>query len=141
MAADITMVTYSGYRRYVRSTMTSTLRYTIGSTSTLIILVAPVLPSKLSTFPHPHTHTHSSHTHTHLTHSSHTPHRIAQDIFWRLKERDFILEETVEQLQCQQCNMYVQTTPTNVYKPTPSGSWPIVLWREFVRFAHTRYAM
>ncbi|XP_064397702.1 methionine--tRNA ligase, cytoplasmic-like isoform X2 [Halichondria panicea] len=33
--------------------------------------------------------------------------QIAQDIFWRLKERDFISEETVEQLQCQQCNMFL----------------------------------
>lgn len=88
-------------RRYVGNIMIFMLRSTIGLTSILTILVVPVplnKPSKSSS--HPHTLT--------LSH----PHRIAQDIFWRLKERGFVSEDTVEQLQCQQCNMWV-TTPTN----------------------------
>ncbi|XP_071941977.1 methionine--tRNA ligase, cytoplasmic-like [Antedon mediterranea] len=32
---------------------------------------------------------------------------IAQDIFWRLQKRDFLLEDTVEQLLCETCNRYL----------------------------------
>nr|XP_055070067.1 methionine--tRNA ligase, cytoplasmic isoform X2 [Misgurnus anguillicaudatus] len=32
---------------------------------------------------------------------------IAQDIFWRLHERDFLLEETVEQLRCENCQRFL----------------------------------
>ncbi|XP_070546331.1 methionine--tRNA ligase, cytoplasmic-like isoform X2 [Ptychodera flava] len=32
---------------------------------------------------------------------------IAQDIFWRLHERDFTLKDTVEQLLCENCNRYL----------------------------------
>ncbi|XP_071960826.1 methionine--tRNA ligase, cytoplasmic-like [Antedon mediterranea] len=32
---------------------------------------------------------------------------IAQDIFWRLHKRNFLLEDTVEQLLCETCNRYL----------------------------------
>ncbi|XP_050968662.1 methionine--tRNA ligase, cytoplasmic isoform X2 [Labeo rohita] len=32
---------------------------------------------------------------------------IAQDIFWRLHERDFLLEDTVEQLRCESCQRFL----------------------------------
>ena len=33
--------------------------------------------------------------------------RIAQDIFWRLHERGFLLEDTVEQLRCEGCRRFL----------------------------------
>ncbi|XP_035242728.1 methionine--tRNA ligase, cytoplasmic [Anguilla anguilla] len=38
-----------------------------------------------------------------------TPHQteIAQDIFWRLHERGFLLEDTVEQLRCEGCQRFL----------------------------------
>lgn len=33
--------------------------------------------------------------------------RIAQDIFWRLHERGFLLEDTVEQLRCESCQRFL----------------------------------
>ncbi|XP_073708724.1 methionine--tRNA ligase, cytoplasmic [Garra rufa] len=33
--------------------------------------------------------------------------KIAQDIFWRLHERDFLLEDTVEQLRCESCQRFL----------------------------------
>uniref|UniRef100_A0A669EWY5 Methionine--tRNA ligase, cytoplasmic n=1 Tax=Oreochromis niloticus TaxID=8128 RepID=A0A669EWY5_ORENI len=32
---------------------------------------------------------------------------IAQDIFWRLHERDFLIEDTVEQLRCENCQRFL----------------------------------
>ncbi|KAJ8259435.1 hypothetical protein GJAV_G00169230 [Gymnothorax javanicus] len=38
-----------------------------------------------------------------------TPHQteIAQDIFWRLHKRGFLLEDTVEQLRCEECQRFL----------------------------------
>lgn len=33
--------------------------------------------------------------------------RIAQDIFWRLNERGFLQEDTVEQLRCETCERFL----------------------------------
>ncbi len=33
--------------------------------------------------------------------------RIAQNIFWRLHERGFLLEDTVEQLRCESCQRFL----------------------------------
>jgi len=32
--------------------------------------------------------------------------RITQDIFWKVHKNGFILEDTVDQLQCQDCKRY-----------------------------------
>lgn len=33
--------------------------------------------------------------------------RIAQDIFWKLHKRGFVLQDSVEQLHCEKCDRYV----------------------------------
>lgn len=33
--------------------------------------------------------------------------RIAQDIFWRLHKHDFLVEDTVEQLRCENCQRFL----------------------------------
>jgi methionyl-tRNA synthetase len=33
--------------------------------------------------------------------------RVAQDIFWKLHQRGFILKDSVEQLQCVQCDRFL----------------------------------
>lgn len=33
--------------------------------------------------------------------------RIAQDIFWKLHKHDFLVEDTVEQLRCENCQRFL----------------------------------
>lgn len=37
----------------------------------------------------------------------HYPFRIAQDIFWRLHKHGFLVEDTVDQLRCENCQRFL----------------------------------